>query len=135
MKVFSSKISTAAADLAALVLRLVSGGAILTHGWPKLVKLLTVRPVEFADPIGLGEVPSMVLVVFAEFLCAIFLILGLFTRFAALALTINFIVIVFVVHGGDPFSRIELAVLFLAMYFALLIMGAGKYSMDKKIFK
>lgn len=135
MKIFSSKINTAAADLALLVLRLVSAGAMLTHGYPKLVNLLTVRPIKFADPIGLGEVSSYFLVVFAEFVCSILLILGLLTRFAALVLVINFSVIVFVVQRNAAFSARELAVLFLAIFFALLLTGGGRYSLDKKFFK
>jgi putative oxidoreductase len=40
-------------------------------------------------------------------------------------------VAIFIVHLGDPFSRIEKAVLFLAVFVVLMINGPGKYSFDK----
>ena len=41
-------------DIGLLLLRIVAGGAMLTHGYPKLVKLFGDGPIQFADPIGIG---------------------------------------------------------------------------------
>ena len=37
----------------------------------------------------------------------------------------------FIVHINDPFSRMEKAILFLAVFMALMLIGPGKYSLDK----
>jgi len=41
----------------------------------------------------------------------------------------------FIVHINDPFSRMEKAILFLAVFIALMLTGPGKYSLDKSIKK
>lgn len=135
MKLFSSKINSTAIDIALFILRVVSGAAMLTHGYPKLVKLLTERPIQFGNPIGLGVETSMMLTTFAEFFCSILIILGLFTRYAALVLVINFSVIFFVVHKTAPFMVKELPLLFLTVFLALMISGGGRYSLDRRFFK
>ena len=40
-------------------------------------------------------------------------------------------VAIFVVHLGEPFSRIEKALLFLVVFLVLMVTGPGKYSIDK----
>ena len=40
-------------DLGLLILRFILGVAMITHGWPKLEKLLN-ADFSFGDPIGLG---------------------------------------------------------------------------------
>jgi putative oxidoreductase len=78
----------------------------------------------------LGSGLSLVLVTFAEFFCAVFVIVGAFTRVALIPLLINLTVIVFVVHGGDPIKKKELAVFYLLTYIALFLTGPGKFSVD-----
>ncbi len=135
MKIFSSKINNAAVDLGLLVLRVVVGSAMLTHGIPKLIKLFTERPIQFANPVGLGVVPSMIMATFAEFVCAILIILGLFTRLAAIPLVINFAVIFFVVHQTLPYAGKELPSLYLVIFFFIMLSGAGRYSLDRRLFR
>lgn len=135
MKIFTGKISTGAADLALLILRLVAGGSLLTHGIPKLIRLLTVRPIQFSDPLGLGVVPSFILVVFTEVVCSALVILGFLTRFAALTNVINFSVIFFIVLRTTAYQAKELPLLFLVIFFAIMITGAGRYSLDRRYLK
>jgi putative oxidoreductase len=68
--------------------------------------------------------------VFAEFFCSILLILGLFTRLAAIPLVIGMAVAAFVVHGADPFAAKELSLLYLFIYVALIFTGPGRHSVD-----
>ena len=118
-------------DIGILVLRLFFGGfMIILHGWGKMLKLFSEGPIEFGDPIGLGPTVSLGLTVFAEFLCSILIMLGLFTRWAAIPLIITMLVAAFIVHGPDPLMRKEKALLYLAPYIFLLLNGAGKYSLD-----
>lgn len=88
---------------------------------------------QFGDPLGLGSELSLALTVFAEFVCAILLILGLATRLATIPLIITMVVAGFIVHGNDPFGKKEMALLYLAVYFVLLITGPGKYSLDNSL--
>jgi putative oxidoreductase len=118
-----------------LMMRLFVGSVMLTHGIPKLIQLAGAAEIHFADPIGLGEVLSFYLVVFAEAFCSILVIIGLATRLAAIPLIINMSVIVYIVQAGDPFGRKELPIFYLITYIFLFILGSGKYSLDKIIIK
>lgn len=120
-------------DLAVLFLRICGGLLIFTHGLPKLLKIIN-GDFSFADPLGLGSGLSLVLVAFAEGICSLFLIAGFATRYAATVLVLNMATIYFVVHASDPFGRKELPLLFLVVFVFLLFTGAGKYSVDAKVF-
>lgn len=121
-------------DLGLLILRLLSGSVLLTHGYPKLQKVLS-GDLQFGDPLGLGQATSLYFSTFAEFLCAILVIIGLYTRLALVPLIINMAVAFFIVHSADEFKVKELALLFLGMFIVLLLTGPGKYSADNKLDK
>jgi putative oxidoreductase len=82
-----------------------------------------------------GPVASKGLTVFAELFCSIFVVVGLFTRFALIPLIICMVVIVFVVHSGDPFGDKESGLIYLLMYLTLFLTGPGKYSLDRMMGK
>ena len=130
----TNNISANQADVAALVLRLVGGGFMLTHGLPKLNKLLA-GDFGFADPIGIGASASLVLTVLAEFGGALLILIGLGTRIVSLPLMFIMLVAAFIVHGADSFSKKEFALLYFAIYLALFFLGSGKYSVDQMIAK
>lgn len=124
-------------DFGLLIIRVVSGLVLLYgHGYSKMIKLFSGQEIKFGDPIGLGTELSFYLVVFAEGICAILLILGLFTRYAAIILTFNFCII-FLVHAvfnKDGFKHLELIYLYTSAFFALIFAGPGKYSLDYALF-
>jgi putative oxidoreductase len=120
-------------SLATLVLRLTFGGLMLMHGWPKLQKLMAGGEIQWADPIGLGPGFSLGLTVIAEFLCAILVLVGLGTRFAAIPLAIVMLVASQIVHRSDPWGEKEHSLLYLGGYLAILMLGGGKYSLDGMI--
>lgn len=122
-------------DFALLLLRIAIAVFMLTHGVPKLARLFSGEPVEFASVFGMSESLSLVLAVFAEFLCSILILIGLGTRFATVPLIITMAVAGFHVHSGDPFSNREMALLYLVVFIFLLITGAGKFSLDHMIAK
>jgi len=122
-------------DFALLLLRITAGPFMLTHGWGKFLKLIGDERISFADPIGVGETASLVLVVFSEVLCSMLLIFGVATRLAAIPLIITMLVAAFIVHADDGFGRQELPLLYTAIYFMFALVGAGKFSADSWIYK
>jgi putative oxidoreductase len=115
-------------DAGLLLLRL-GAGLMITHGWPKLIGFSD-KADGFYDFMGLGGELSLALTVFAEFFCSLFLVLGLGTRLVLIPLIIVAVVIVFVVHGADPFGDKEHGLLFLVPYIVLMMTGPGKYALD-----
>jgi putative oxidoreductase len=109
---------------------------MLKYGMDKLTGFNNIKGMDqlFGSPI------DAVLVVFAEFFCSIFLILGLFTRFALLPLLITMCVAFFKVHHYLIFTAKcedsgQVALLFLIGYGTLLLTGPGKFSIDRMIAK
>lgn len=113
-----------------LLLRLAVGGMMAYgHGWGKLSSF-SERSGSFPDLLGIGGPANMALAIGAEFFCAILVVLGLFTRVAAVPLAFTMIMAAFVVHGADPFAKKELAFFYLTTSLALVFTGAGKLSVD-----
>ena len=119
-------------SLGLLLLRVAIGGMMLVHGLPKLMNLLS-GSIEFADPLGLGPQLSLVLAVGAEVGCSLLLIFGLFTRLATLPLIVTMTVAVLIIHADDPYSKKEMALLYLVPYLTLLFSGAGQFSLDQLV--
>jgi len=84
----------------------------------------------FADSLGIGAAPSLVLTAFAEVICAICILVGWKSKFFSLFLIITMLVAAFVVHLEDPFADKEKALLYLTIYLGIYFMGAGRYSVD-----
>jgi putative oxidoreductase len=131
-KSFSTQVNTGAVNTWLLLSRIAVGALMLSHGIPKFQSLLAGN-IQFADPFGIGAAPSLALTVFAEAGCAILLILGLATRFAAIPLIITMLVATFYAHGADPFKKKELALIYLLLFTGFLILGPGKFSVDNLI--
>jgi len=134
-KLFSTKVSENAFSFSAFVLRVGAGCLMLVdHGLDKIMHFAQKAP-RFADPFHIGSTTSLSLVVFAEFFCAAFVILGLFTRLACIPLVVAMAVALFSAHSGDFFGKGSAAGLFLIIFLAILVMGPGKASLDKMIYK
>ena len=122
-------------NIALLIIRVFVGFAMISHGFPKLQLLFSGEEIKFYDFLGMGSKFTLTLVVFSEFVCSIFLILGLFTRISVVFLFITMIVAGFVVHFADDFSKREISFLYLSLYTLFLTIGPGKYSVDAMISK
>lgn len=116
-------------SLVSLFLRLFISIAMLTHGLMKVENFAHLSTV-FPDPLGIGSEASLALATFAEVGCSILLIIGLFTRFAGLTLIINMTVASMLASGDKGFSAHELPAIYLAIYVAITVLGAGRYSLD-----
>ena len=106
-------------DLGLLVLRIIGGGMMLTHGWGKMMKVFA-GDFAFADPIGIGPTASLILTAFAEVVCAFFILIGWKSKFFSLFLMFTMLVAAFVVHGADPFKDKESALVYFAIYLSLI---------------
>ena len=133
-KLLSTKYSAGAFNTAMLLLRLTVGILMMMHGYDKLRNFSTLEP-KFMNFMGIGSSLSLALLIFAEFFCSLFLILGLFTRLAAIPLIIATCVMVFKAHNADVFGDGETATLYLASYMVLLLAGPGRVSVDSMIGK
>ena len=129
-RTFNTALNHDAVNLGLLILRVGIAIFMLTHGWPKLMKLLEGGDIQFLDPFGLGAMPSFVLAIFAEVLCSILILLGFATRWATVPLIITMLVAIFIAHATDGFQRQELPAHYVMVYLFLLLVGPGKYSMD-----
>ncbi|GAB3168820.1 DoxX family protein [Telluribacter humicola] len=117
-----------------LIVRVGVAALMLTHGYPKLMKLLG-GDFAFRDPIVLGSGTSLVLAVLAEVVCSLLILIGAGTRLATIPLLFTMVVAAFIAHGSDPFGKKELPLLYMLMYLVLLVMGNGKYSVDHMVTK
>lgn len=118
-------------DVGLALLRILPSVFLLTHGIPKFQNLISGN-FEFSDPISIGSTPSLFLTVIAEFLCPILLILGYKTRWVAVPPAIVMVVVASIVHGADPFAGKEKELLYLLIFIAIILLGPGRYSIDKK---
>lgn len=132
MKRFLTTTSSTNASLGLLILRLGAGGLMLTHGYPKLIRLLDGN-LKFGDPLGIGSEVSFILMVFAEFICSILIMLGIYTRLASIPLIIGMMTAAFIHHSADPLDVKERTFLYLVIFIGLLFTGSGKYAVDKKL--
>jgi putative oxidoreductase len=135
-KIFAPGNDSALTSFGLLVLRLWIGlTMMLNHGLDKLTHFDKYSQ-HFVSFMDLGPSASLCLSIFAEFFASALLVLGLFTRFGALALTINMSVAFIMVHKmalSGPMPG-ELAFIYLAVYVTLLFAGPGKLSLDKIFF-
>jgi putative oxidoreductase len=134
-RIFSTKVSENTLAFALFVLRFGSASLIMVrHGFDKLAHFSKIAP-HFSDPFHIGSTTSLALVVFAEFFCSAFVILGLFTRLACIPLVINMSLALFYASNSDFYGKGELPGLFLICFLTLLFTGPGKLSLDRLVSK
>ncbi|NYZ63199.1 DoxX family protein [Luteimonas sp. SJ-16] len=115
-----------------MVLRVVTG-AFLVHGTQDNV-LSAERMQEFIGFLALHGFPwpqlAAPLSVYAQFVCGVLLVLGLFTRLAGAVVAVNFVVALAMVHWQQDFRGWwpALVLVLLGLHFSAL--GAGRYGMD-----
>jgi putative oxidoreductase len=128
----SAQISVTAAppvDLALLVLRLGTGVIIAAHGYQKLFMFGIGGTTQFFAGVGapLPEITAP-LVAILEFAGGIALILGVLTRLVALALAIDMLAALVIVHLPNGFflpDGIEFVLALLTAFATLALTGAG----------
>jgi putative oxidoreductase len=126
--------TTAGSDLAKLLLRLILGALILVHGIGKI----TGGPGVVLDVVHQAGLPASFgyLVYIGEVVAPVLLIIGLWTRLAAIVIAINMLVAVLLVHAGQFFQlgdsggwALELQGMYLIVALSIALLGAGRYSL------
>ena len=88
------------------------------------------RMVEFRDFLAKYRFPfpmfSAFLSAYAQFICGILFILGLWTRQAAAVMIVNFLVALYMVHRGQSYPQQALALIMLFGSAFLLVHGPGR---------
>jgi len=116
------------------ILRVLVGLVFMVHGLQKL--LVTGMPgvAEFMGQVGIPlPMIAAIVVTAVETLCGLALIVGLFTRWAAIPLAINMAVAAAVVHLPAGFflpNGYEYALTLLAACLSLSLLGSGAFAMD-----
>jgi putative oxidoreductase len=119
-----------------LALRIALGIIFFSHGYPKVAHLGSGMQgffIQHGLP-GYFVYISGVLEVFG----AVLLVLGLFTRVAALALAIEMVVAIWKVHSGRGYLAVheyEFPLALAMACFALATVGAGLLSLDQPLFE
>ena len=127
-------------DAGLLALRLTAAGSLfIKHGLEK-VFTFSLMAQHFPDPIHIGPAPSLVIAMISDAICSILLLLGVATRWAALYSFFNlFVAWAFVHHFAfldkQRGTHGELIVLYLGVMLALVLAGAGRYSLDYALTK
>jgi putative oxidoreductase len=128
-------------DFSWLLVRCTAGGFLLIHGIQKLTGN-TIAAFAANSLARRGIEPSVPLayaVFFLETVGALCIMFGLFTRFFAAAIGIQFLIIVFVAHWapGFPWNRPgggwEYPAFWGLIIVAIGLRGGGPYSLDRKV--
>lgn len=115
-------------SLLILAVRLVFGVLFLLHGIDKLMNF-SVLSETFPSVLGLGSYTTLMLSVFTEFCCSLFLIAGLLERIMLIPMIISMGVAFFDVHDA-MMPEGELSLIYLIVFIILFLTGPGRYSVD-----
>lgn len=111
------------------LLRLMAGLLVLQHGTAKFLNI-PVGPMNNASPLSMSGAAGLI-----ELVCGALVVLGLFTRPAALLLSGMTAVAYFYAHAPRGFYPIlnggELAVLYAFVFLYLAVAGGGPLSLDR----
>jgi putative oxidoreductase len=117
------------------VIRLVVGIVFLMHGGQKLFVLGFGAVAAYMARVGIpAPMAAAVVVTLVEFLGGLALLLGLFTRWAAIPLAVNMAVAIITVHLRNGFflpNGYEFALTLLGANVALVLLGSGGASVDR----
>ena len=111
-----------------LAVRLFFGVLFFVHGLDKLMNFSLLSET-YPSFFGLGSYMTLMLAVFSEFCCSLFLIAGLLERIMVLPMIVAMGVAFFDVHDA-MMPEGELSLIYLVMFIILFFTGPGRYSLD-----
>lgn len=115
-------------SLLILALRVFFGVLFFTHGLDKMINFNTLSET-YPSVLGFGSYMTLMVSIFCEFACSLFLIAGLMERVVLLPMIASMAVAFFDIHDG-MFPEGELSLIYLVLFVVLLLTGPGRYSVD-----
>ena len=116
-----------------LILRLSIGTMLIHHGYEKTADIQNFADA-FVRPIGLPfPILSSYIAAYSEIYGSWLLIVGLFTRFAALSIvgTIGVAIYHAIVTAGFNIYLLELLILYMGGSLCILLLGSGDFALDR----
>ena len=118
-------------DLGLLFLRLAGSFMLFyVHGLPKLLHYAHELTV-IEDPFGMGPTVSLWAAIFAEALCPILIVLGIFTRLACLPIIGVLLVAMLAVHPGWSIAEGQFGWLLLVIFTSIALCGPGQWRLGR----
>lgn len=111
-----------------LLVRVIFGVLFFTHGIDKLINFNELVG-QYPDVLGFGSYMTLMVTIFCEFCCSLFLIAGLLVRIMTIPMIIAMGVAFFDIHDAI-LSQGELALIYFIVFILLYIIGPGRYSAD-----
>lgn len=118
-------------SLLILVLRVVFGVLFFIHGLDKMLNFNTLVN-DYPSVLGFGSYMTLMVTIFCEFCCSLFLISGLLVRIMVLPMIAAMAVAFFDIHDGF-LPEGELSLIYLSVFVILYVVGPGRYSLDSLI--
>lgn len=115
-------------SLLILALRVFFGVLFFTHGLDKMINFNTLSET-YPSVLGFGSYMTLMVSIFCEFACSLFLIAGLMERIVLLPMIASMAVAFFDIHDG-MFPEGELSLIYLILFVVLFLTGPGRYSVD-----
>ena len=115
-------------SLLILALRLFFGILFFFHGLDKLTNFNDLS-LDYPSVMGLGSYTTLMLSIFCEFCCSLFLIAGLLTRILTIPMIVAMGVAFFDIHDA-MMPEGELSLIYFITFIILFFVGPGRYSMD-----
>lgn len=116
-----------------LAIRVFFGVLFFIHGLDKMMNFSSLSET-FPDVMGFGSYMSLMVAIFCEFCCSLFLIAGLLVRLMMVPMIISMGVAFFDVHDA-MMPQGELSLIYLIVFFVLYLTGPGRFSLDYLIDK
>lgn len=128
----AKSLGSGTSDFGLLVLRVVLGATLFwKHGIEKVTHFSQISA-HFPNPIHIGSHWSLVYALISDAICSVLVVLGLGTRVASLIIAVNLaVVFYFFFHLSVRHGELEL--IYLGGFVALLFTGAGRFSLDWKL--
>ncbi|AUP77154.1 LysR family transcriptional regulator [Enterobacter sp. EA-1] len=127
MKTSTFPLSAPRIDTGLLFLRLTGSLLLLyVHGLPKIVHFSD-QLAHIEDPFGFGPWMSLLPAIFAEVVCPLFIIAGLWARLACVPIIVVLLVAMLVVHADWSLAEGQFGWLLLIIFTTLLLTGPGRW--------
>lgn len=115
-------------SLLILVLRVVFGVLFFIHGLDKMLNFNTLVN-DYPSVLGFGSYMTLMVSIFCEFCCSLFLMAGLLQRLLTIPMIVAMGVAFFDIHDA-MMPEGELALIYFIVFMVLFLVGPGRYSVD-----